>query len=202
MGKTSQIFDEKQHPYFKYAKEYKCSGEDAQAISVKNCLRQLLERSKLAFPLYKVRYTAENGAKVYVSKFADLKDLKSNYKRAIKIANAGTDVYIRPHVNANILKNYTNPEFLINNLISDLMSPRSKRGIISGIYKKSKYQKVNSLVIDLTDNFNGTIRDAALGIRGAVNQNKKIKELIVIKGNKVVFMKREYILGDKYWLDL
>ena len=202
VGKTGQIFNEKQHPYYKYI--HNCQDDDINAAmsKCKKLILKQMETAKLAFPLYKVRYKSKTGAKVYVSKFADKKDLKPNYKRAIKIANAGKDVYIRPDVDTNILIGYTNPEYLINNLISDLASPKSKRGIISAIYKKSKYQKVSSLVIDLTYDYKGTIREAAMGIRGAVKQNKKIKEIIVIKGNKVVFMERKYILGNKYWLDL
>jgi len=194
VGKTGKIFDEK-HTYFKHINDCKDKQPNAGLKDCKNRLLVKIEKLKLKFPLYKVRYKAKNGAKVYVSPFADKSDLFGNYKDAIKMAEKGIEVNIRPHVKIEDVKN---PEYYIFGLIGDRAIPKSLRGILSSIDEKVNKQKCEIIVIN-TDLIESKWFNIAKTVKGGVNKNKKLKKIILIKGNKVFYFTRKEVLSKKYW---
>lgn len=195
VGKTGQIFDEKQHPYYKYIHNCQDNEINAAVSKCKKMILKQMEKAKLTFPLYKVRYTSKIGAKVYVSKFADRKDLFGNYKDAIKIADSGTHVYITPHV---IIKFIKNAEYKIKGLIADRFVPKSLNGIQSGIKQKVKAQKCEIVVINITE-IKASRFDIARKIKGEMLARTKLKEIFVITGNEVIHIERKIIKSDAYW---
>ncbi len=89
VGKIGQIFDEKQHPYFKYINEQK--GE--------------LEWWKLKDPHYVGMYKSKG--KVFASIFADRKDYQSNLNFAKAVAEQHKlEIYIKSHIDKTKIENY------------------------------------------------------------------------------------------------
>lgn len=185
VGKIDQLYDEKSHPYFVFP------AGDAKAV------KMAFENFKLTASYGKPRYTAKNGAKVYVSPFSDPVDLFGNYRSAVKIANAGYDVKIRPHV---LIDDVKNPEFIINKLVSDRSEPKSLKGILTAIDKKINDQKCESVVLDFTHKLKGVSRfDIARTIKGGANSNTKLKEVLLIFGDEIIALNRAEIFSDILW---
>lgn len=196
VGKANKVFDSK-HPYFSYP-----SGDE-------KTVQTSFEQFKLLASYGKARYTAKNGAKVFVSPFADSSDLFSNYRAAIKIADAGISVKIRPDINTNLIKGGTNPEYFINGVFSDRKAIKTIANFNS-LFKSAKKQALNkiinpngtqySTVIDFDKipkpNFDLLKKELSRNIHK--NRGKSIKEVIVIYKTKAIRLTREEIEKRDY----
>lgn len=180
VGKVNKVFDENSHPYFVYP-----SG-DAKDV------KKAFENFKVIAPYGKARYTAENGAKVFVSPFTDRNpiELIGNYKVAVKIAEAlKYEVKLRPHIDGRVITNQPNPEYLINGKLAERNSPEGLK--LKNIFKKAAKQGTEILVIDLqnTDASIGDIKKAAASILKFKDVHLKLKELIIISKNRKTMVK-------------
>ncbi len=184
VGKSKQVFNREHHPYF------------STAVGDKKYVEKVLEKWKLAYPQYKVRYKAKNGAKVLVSAFADASDLFGNYRAAIKMADEGIDVKIRPHV---IIEEQSNAEYLINDLIADRAEPKGSRGVLTALDKKVNEQGCELVVLDLTYKYKGSRFELAKALKGATNVNKKLKEVILVFDKEIIHLKREEMFTQEFW---
>jgi len=136
-----------------------------------------------------------NGKKVFISDFADLKDLPENLAAAKKMAlGLEKDIYIRPHVNVD---GYKNPELGIGSpskkgdLKTLLEGCRLDTFLLNGI-KSASRQGARCVVCDIS------IQDNLIGLSGRLfgslnGRNKAIKEVVLIKGNMVVRITRKQI---------
>jgi len=179
VGKTNNIFNENEHPYFTFP------AGDATAV------KKAFENFKLIAPYGKARFTAANGSKVFVSPFADVnsRELIGNYKVAIKIAEQlKKTVKLRPHIDGKLIPGAKNPEYLINGKLADRKSPVTK---LKNILRKASKQNCEVVVIDL--------HLSTLDIDGAKQQLKRIlksdqvhsniKELIIVSKNRKSIIK-------------
>ncbi|MGC4130169.1 MAG: phage minor head protein [Bergeyella sp.] len=171
VGISGQIFSEseingaKAHPYFALAKN--------------DTWKKSVESSKRAAPGNIVYKNDKNTLKV--SPFADEKDLKDNIADArTLIDNHKIDIQIRAHLDGRILKDFKNPEYIINGKIGDRKAP------ISLDYSKtlSKANKQGCEVIVFNISKNGDTMENAiekieklLGYRGV---HSNIKEFYII----------------------
>ena len=106
VGKTGQIIDEKQHPYYKYINE--CTGATIPKASAKKCSHAEMnewEWWKLKDPHYVGMYKSKG--KVFASIFADRKDYQSNLNFAKAVAEQHKlEIYIRPDIDKNKIESY------------------------------------------------------------------------------------------------
>lgn len=184
-GKINKLFDENNHPYFVFP------AGDAKAV------KKAFENFKLTASYGKATFTAKNGAKVFVSPFADPADLFGNYRTAIKLANADFDVKIRPHVN---IKGVKNPEYVVNKLITDRAQPKKLRGILTAFDEKINDQNCEAVVLDFTYKLKNESRfNIAKTIRGGAKVNKKLKEVILVFGDEIINLNRSEMFSDALW---
>lgn len=172
VSKTGVIFSP-EHPYFVFPKKDKDSYKKA------------FESFKLIAPYGKAKFTAKNGAKVFVSPFADVKDLKHNFEIAKVIANTlKKTISIRPHVDGRVLPNLKNPEYLINKKLADLKAPKGL--LLKNILKKANKQKTAVVVIDLIDNPNTfkVMKTAVIEKLKDATIYPNIKEVVLISKNR------------------
>lgn len=172
VGKTGVIFTP-DHPYFVFPKK----DEDS--------FKKSFESFKLMAPYGKAKFTAKNGAKVFVSPFADANDLKHNFEVAKVMANAlKKTIKIRPHTDGTIILNTKNPEYLINNKLAELKAPKGIN--LRNSFNKAVKQKSEVVVLDLIDNSQSfkTIVDAVKRKFEKPNTYPTIKEVIVISKDR------------------
>lgn len=184
VGKTGVIFAP-DHPYFVMPKKDE------------NSYKKAFESFKLISPYGKVRFTAKNGAKVFVNPFADANDLFANYKASINIANnLKTNVKIRPHTNIKGVKNY---EFELFKRPGDLKTIENYNGILNG-FKSARLQGVSVVVFNLTKIEKLLINEVYRKIKGAITptRNKGIETIILIYKTKAIKITKEAILKDNF----
>lgn len=187
VGKTNKIFDENNHPYFVYP-----AGD-------KKAVQKAFENFKLTSSYGNARYEATNGAKVFVSPFADKIDLFINYRNAIRLADAGHDVKIRPHIDSNILKASKNPEYFILNRNADLKSVTTINAVNSALASAQNQGAIAVLNVTAIKDFKHF--DLYRKIKGLITEKrkKKLEYLIIIKGNNVVKISRKQILNNVFF---
>ena len=165
------------------------------------------ELIKLNAP-YDEAYKNKKGKKVMVNIFADEVDKIKNIESAMVIVDQ-LDVpviYVRPHLDSNIVEGKTNPEYFINGVVSDLKVLKEVNGITNA-FKTAKNQfkdfNSHSLVFDLS-NISISKKEIIDQLNNKVTKTrgKKIKELYFIKGNKACVLDRTQIInGDFKVLD-
>lgn len=165
------------------------------------------ELIKLNAP-YDEAYKNKKGKKVMVNIFADENDKLKNIESAMVIVDQ-LDVpviYVRPHLDSNIVEGKTNPEYFINGVVSDLKVLKEVNGITNA-FKTAKNQfkdfNSHSLVFDLS-NVSISKKEIIDQLNNKVTKTrgKKIKELYFIKGNKACVLDRTQIInGDFKVLD-
>jgi len=201
IGQTGQVFSEgdqaKPHPFFAVSKAV-----------LGDKLKVAFEYGKLNAPYIEVY---KNGkSKIEQSIFADDKDLKGNLLGAKLIVDQlKTDVFIRPHLDTNLVKGYTNPEYLINGLLADRKAPESNKSIrncfdssLKQMGPKSKIfaNRPYIIVIDFDERMNEPLNKKALKDRilGNVSdrRGKLIYSIIMIYKKKCIEITRESILKN------
>ena len=206
VGKTGRIFDEK-HPYFN---ALDCTDDKPTAGLKKKCKqvrRNLMERAKTLFPLYKLYYESESGGKLYVSKWAFASnDINENIRIGKIFADNKHVIYIRPHIELDF---YKNPEFKLihegKSLIGDAYINRKKskdvvkylRNGFSLKYTKNgqlQYFKESFIVFEIlkTDD----ITQVARKLKGELKTHKKCKVVFLIKENKVIQIENKALYDD------
>lgn len=146
--------------------------------------------------------------KVLVSDFYDPNDIDKNIVAAKTTAEQlKKDVYIRPHINDQGVKN---PELAIGskNELADLktydpQTSKSVRKFISNNINKANKQGCKWVVLDMGDapvvDF---WKDTANKLRGDLSDkrghNKSIKNVLIIKGNKAALFTRSQINSKNY----
>ena len=115
-------------------------------------------------------------------------------------------IYVRPHLDSNIVEGKTNPEYYINGVVSDLKVLKEVNGITNA-FKTAKNQfkdfNSHSLVFDFS-NISISKKQIIDQLNNKVTKTrgKKIKELYFIKGNKACVLDRTQIInGDFKVLD-
>lgn len=184
VGKTGVIYA-KEHPYYVIPKKDE------------NNYKQAFEQFKLIAPYGKAKFTATNGAKVFVSPFADANDIVANIDSAKLIANSlKTNVRIRPHANIKGVKNY---EFEIYKKPSDLKTVTSYNGILNG-FQSARKQGVKVVVFNLSNIQQLVVNEVYRKLKGAVTpeRNKNIETVILIYKSKAVRINKKAILEDKF----
>ena len=165
------------------------------------------ELIKLNAP-YDGAYKNKKGKKVMVNIFADEVDKIKNIESAMVIVDKldVPVVYVRPHLDSNIVEGRTNPEYFINGAVSDLKVLKEVNGITNA-FKTAKNQfkdfNSHSLVFDLS-NVSISKKEIIDQLNNKVTKTrgKKIKELYFIKGNKACVLDRTQIInGDFKVLD-
>ena len=165
------------------------------------------ELIKLNAP-YDEAYKNKKGKKVMVNIFADENDKLKNIETAMVIVDQldVPVVYVRPHLDSNIVEGKTNPEYFINGVVSDLKVLKEVKGITNA-FKTAKNQfkdfNSHSLVFDLS-NVSISKKEIIDQLNNKVTKTrgKKIKELYFIKGNKACVLDRNQIInGDFKALD-
>ncbi|MFK5890767.1 MAG: phage minor head protein [Flavobacteriaceae bacterium] len=197
VGKTNKMFDENNHPYFTFPKK------DAKSI------KKAFEKFKLITSYGKARYVSKNGAKVFVHPFADAADLPKNYISAVKMADAGISVKIRPDIDTNFIVGAKNPEYVINGVFADRVGLKNFNNLGSTIRDKKK-QSINkvinpngkkySIVFDLEEVNNPNLKELGIQLNRSINKDRgrSVKSIYVIHNNKVVELTREDILKNDY----
>ena len=199
VGKTGRIFDEK-HPYFN---ALDCTDDKPTAGLKKKCKqvrRNLMERAKTLFPLYKLYYESESGGKLYVSKWAFASnDINENIRIGKIFADNKHVIYIRPHIELDF---YKNPEFKLihegKSLIGDAYINRLNvrnvakyiRNGFSEKYTKNgqlQYLKKSFIVFEILKDDN--IIDVARKLKGELNMHKKCEVVFLIKQNNIIQIK-------------
>lgn len=140
-GESGQIFSEgdlehsKAHPYF--------------ALSNNEDWKKSFELSKLSAPANKVFSSDKNTLKV--SPYADEVDLKDNIDDAkIIVKEAKVNVEIKAHLDGRILKDFKNPEYIIDDIIADRKAPTTdKVKNLRNIYKSATKQGCEAIVLNL-----------------------------------------------------
>ena len=165
------------------------------------------ELIKLNAP-YDEAYKNKKGKKVMVNIFADEVDKIKNIESAMVIVDKldVPVVYVRPHLDSNIVEGRTNPEYFINGAVSDLKVLKEVNGITNA-FKTAKNQfkdfNSHSLVFDFS-NVSISKKQIIDQLNNKVTKTrgKKIKELYFIKGNRACVLDRTQIInGDFKALD-
>lgn len=151
-----------------------------------------------------IAYHGKYYKKVFVSPYADEKDLIDNVETAMVIVDKlRTDVKIRAHIN---LQNHKNPEYEINGKLADRAEPTSKnvkRGITNAFDDKlgkgkqlRDFEKVG-LVIDISHyELNNENIDAIVSQSWSkfnLYNKTNLKEVIFVHKNNAVIMEENLL---------
>ena len=165
------------------------------------------ELMKYNMPM-EIAYHGKHKKKVFVSPFADDKDLVSNVETAVVIVDKlGIDVKIRAHIN---IQNHKNPEYEIGGKIADRAEPTTKnikRGISNTFDDKlgkgkqlRDFEKVGIVIdishYDLTNENMETIISQSWQRFKHYNQYNLKKVIFVHKNNAVIL--EEKLLNKGY----
>lgn len=192
---NGEAFTDK-HSYFQISKKDKVVVHDNT------------ERMKNFTP-YDNSIELSNNKKVYTNDFADPTDLNSNIEAAKKIAILlEKDIYILPHLNTS--ERIKNPELGIGkpSKLGDLKtydkvkSTDVKSYIKNNIFSANK-QKCEYVILDLTDAIEKDFKENTIGkLRGDLSDksqmNSKIKNVVIIRGNKSALITRQQINSKDY----
>lgn len=154
-----------------------------------------------------IAYHGKHKKKVFVSPFADDKDLIPNVETAMVIVDKlEIDVKIRAHINSSIVEGHKNPEYEINGKIADRAEPTTKnlkRGISNTFDDKlgkgkqlRGFEKVG-LVIDISyydltnENIDAIISQSWQRFKHYNQYN--LKEVIFVHKNNAIIMEENLL---------
>lgn len=201
VGKERKVFRDKIHddkkPHTFFALYGKAKSDE---------LRKAFELSKLDAPLLTV-YKSKTGGEVKVSPFKHDDDYIGNYNSAVKMANVGYKVEIRPHIDN--VDGYTNPEYRVNGIIADrkaIQGINNMRKVIDDAKKQMYNKPFNktpnkyTIVFDLNDVKNLNMTDIEDVLKGKVTyeRGKHIESMIFIKKDIVIELTRDEIVRRKF----
>ena len=154
------------------------------------------ELMKYNMPM-EIAYHGKHKKKVFVSPFADEKDLIPNVETAMVIVDKlGIDVKIRAHIDSNVAKGHKNPEYEIGGKIADRKEVSSYTSIKSNLDTARK-QGNQSIVYDITKFKGWNAYEITKNLKGKILNFKDknwLHEIYFTNGIKAIsFTKNELI---------
>ena len=146
-----------------------------------------------------IAYHGKHKKKVFVSPFADKKDLIPNVETAMVIVDKlGIDVKIRAHIDSNIVKGHKNPEYEIGGKIADRKEVSSYTSIKSNL-ETAKKQGNHSIVYDVTNFKDWKANEITKNLKGKIMNFKDkdwLHEIYFVNGNKAISFTKDELLDD------
>lgn len=143
-----------------------------------------------------IAYHGKDYKKVFVSPFADDKDLIPNVETAMVIVDKlRTDVKIRAHIN---LQNHKNPEYEINGKLADRKEVSSYTSIKSNLDTARK-QGNQTIVYDITKFQNWNAYEITKNLKGKILNFKDknwLHEIYFVNGNKAISFTKDELMND------
>ena len=143
-----------------------------------------------------IAYHGKHKKKVFVSPFADDKDLVNNVETAVVIVDKlGIDVKIRAHIN---IQNHKNPEYEIGGKIADRKEVSSYTSIKSNL-ETARKQGNQSIVYDITKFQNWKANEITKNLKGKIMNFKDkdwLHEIYFVNGNKAISFTKDELLED------
>ena len=156
------------------------------------------ELMKYNMPM-EIAYHGKHKKKVFVSPFADEKDLIPNVETAMVIVDKlGIDVKIRAHIDSNVVKGHKNPEYEINGKIADRKEVSSYTSIKSNL-ETAKKQGNHSIVYDITNFKDWKANEITKNLKGKIMNFKDkdwLHEIYFVNGNKAISFTKDELLDD------
>ena len=146
-----------------------------------------------------IAYHGKHKKKVFVSPFADDKDLIPNVETAMVIVDKlGVDVKIRAHIDSNVAKGHKNPEYEIGGKIADRKEVSSYTSIKSNL-ETAKKQGNHSIVYDVTNFKDWKANEITKNLKGKIMNFKDkdwLHEIYFVNGNKAISFTKDELLDD------
>lgn len=143
-----------------------------------------------------IAYHGKHKKKVFVSPFADDKDLVNNVETAVVIVDKlGIDVKIRAHIN---IQNHKNPEYEIGGKIADRKEVSSYTSIKSNL-ETARKQGNQSIVYDITKFQNWNAYEITKNLKGKIMNFKDkdwLHKIYFVNGNKAISFSKDELLDD------
>lgn len=156
------------------------------------------ELMKYNMPM-EIAYHGKHKKKVFVSLFADDKDLVSNVETAMVIVDKlGIDVKIRAHIDSNVVKGHKNPEYEIGGKIADRKETSSYTSIKSNL-ENARKQGNQSIVYDITKFQNWNAYEITKNLKGKIMNFKDkdwLHEIYFVNGNKAISFTKDELMND------
>lgn len=156
------------------------------------------ELMKYNMPM-EIAYHGKHKKKVFVSPFADEKDLIPNVETAMVIVDKlGIDVKIRAHIDSNVVKGHKNPEYEIGGKIADRKETSSYTSIKSNL-ENARKQGNQSIVYDITKFQNWNAYEITKNIKGKIMNFKDkdwLHEIYFVNGNKAISFTKDELMND------
>ena len=156
------------------------------------------ELMKYNMPM-EIAYHGKHKKKVFVSPFADEKDLIPNVETAMVIVDKlGVDVKIRAHIDSNVAKGHKNPEYEIGGKIADRKEVSSYTSIKSNL-ETAKKQGNHSIVYDVTNFKDWKANEITKNLKGKIMNFKDkdwLHEIYFVNGNKAISFTKDELLDD------
>lgn len=146
-----------------------------------------------------IAYHGKHKKKVFVSPFADDKDLIPNVETATVIVDKlGIDVKIRAHIDSNVVKGHKNPEYEIGGKIADRKETSSYTSIKSNL-ENARKQGNQSIVYDITKFQNWNAYEITKNLKGKIMNFKDkdwLHEIYFVNGNKAISFTKDELMND------
>ena len=143
-----------------------------------------------------IAYHGKHKKKVFVSPFADDKDLVNNVETAVVIVDKlGIDVKIRAHIN---IQNHKNPEYEIGGKIADRKEVSSYTSIKSNL-ETARKQGNQSIVYDITKFQNWNAYEITKNLKGKIMNFKDkdwLHKIYFVNGNKAISFTKDELMND------
>ena len=156
------------------------------------------ELMKYNMPM-EIAYHGKHKKKVFVSPFADEKDLIPNVETAMVIVDKlGIDVKIRAHIDSNVVKGHKNPEYEIGGKIADRKETSSYTSIKSNL-ENARKQGNQSIVYDITKFQNWNAYEITKNLKGKIMNFKDkdwLHEIYFVNGNKAISFTKDELMND------
>ena len=156
------------------------------------------ELMKYNMPM-EIAYHGKHKKKVFVSPFADEKDLIPNVETAMVIVDKlGIDVKIRAHIDSNVVKGHKNPEYEIGGKIADRKEVSSYTSIKSNL-ENARKQGNQSIVYDITKFQNWNAYEITKNLKGKIMNFKDkdwLHEIYFVNGNKAISFTKDELMND------
>lgn len=157
------------------------------------------ELMKYNMPM-EIAYHGKHKKKVFVSPFADEKDLVNNVETAMVIVDKlGIDVKIRAHIDSNVVKGHKNPEYEIGRKIADRKETSSYTSIKSNL-ENARKQGNQSIVYDITKFQNWNAYEITKNLKGKIMNFKDkdwLHEIYFVNGNnKAISFTKDELMND------
>ena len=156
------------------------------------------ELMKYNMPM-EIAYHGKHKKKVFVSPFADDKDLIPNVETAMVIVDKlGIDVKIRAHIDSNVVKGHKNPEYEIGGKIADRKETSSYTSIKSNL-ENARKQGNQSIVYDITKFQNWNAYEITKNLKGKIMNFKDkdwLHEIYFVNGNKAISFTKDELMND------